>query len=195
MTDILETIGMSKEELRVRVIDACVQHLLSTTRTHYDEDGAPYETGGHDSDFARKVKQEIEDRVKAEVRRISEEEVAPKVGTLLENIVFRPTNRYGEPKEEPLTLREYVIKEADAYLREDVDGSGKTRSESGSYSWSKYTTRGGYIVGVVVREEVMKAFKTVLKSANDSLAEVVQGAVNARMAEVVATIKASIAKA
>lgn len=86
-------------------------------------------------DENREIGALIRDRAKA----ITDEElralIVPMLGTALTGAV-QPTNRYGEPKGEPMTLREHIVGRADAYMKEidpdsrHRDGPRKTRIEA-----------------------------------------------------------------
>src|SRR5688572_27706149 len=126
----LESLGITKEELQTRIVDRCVERIFEVTG--YDEDGDEFVQS---SPMARRLEDAIKTAIDNKVAGLAEKHVLPLTETFIENLTLQETNRWGEKTGQKATFIEYLIGRAENYLREEVDFQGKTKAESGSYSW------------------------------------------------------------
>src|ERR1700758_2115796 len=128
----IESLGFTKEDLQERVIDRICQQLLETAGM--DEDG---EDIAIVSPIAKRLEKSVKDLIERKVSEIAEQNVLPKVGAFVDNIMLQETNKWGEKTGKgPLTLTEYLVSRVEAYITEQVDHDGKSKSEKDSYNWS-----------------------------------------------------------
>jgi hypothetical protein len=186
MSDLLQTLGLSQEELQERVIDKICESFLSTTG--FDEDGS-YEMP---SNMQRILKDHITKNIKEQVERLGNIHVIPKINDYVENLVITKTNSYGEKSGETMTFIEYLVKAAEDYMIEPVNHTGKAKHED-SYSWHKSTTRIAYMVDKHLQYSIETAMKQALQTANSAIANGINEAVKIKLNEVVNGIKVSVA--
>jgi hypothetical protein len=168
----LEALGISKEELTNKLLDRLVEDF--TTEPAWDhEDGAEYRKR---STMSEQITKQIKAHIDAEVQRLGDQHVLPRVTEIIEGLVIQTTNSYGEKRGEPVTFIEYLISAADAYMREDVDYNGKPRARD-SYNWSKHSTRITYMVDKHLQYSIEIAMKKALADANSAIVGGLEAAV------------------
>ncbi len=182
-----EDFGLSQEQMIDRLIETMADRLLGE-----DEDYEPEEESyGLRKTVMDKLDAKIKERIDEQVTKIAEKHVFGAVGQMLENLVFPQTNKFGEAKKEPLTLREYLAKRAEGYMAEEVDRNGKTKSQD-SYSWRPDSSRLMYAVNenlqYVMNIEVEKAAKSV----HGAFAKSVQDAVTRAIRDLRVSVSASV---
>jgi len=173
---------LSPESVREAVIEAAVEKVLGIV--HYndtDEDGHPVRrTDDRAYDEMRRTVQSL---VEKRVRDVVEEKVPIVVDETLRTS-FVPTNKYGERKGEPCTLREMIGDHAAEWLKETTDAQGRV----GYNSDKSKNTR----VYWAVKKEVDAAFLATIKSETDKIAAEIKtqmsGRINAAITEVVTRI-------
>jgi hypothetical protein len=181
----LEALGISKEELTEKLLDRLVEDF--TTEPAWDsEDGAAYRKRSTMSD---QITKQIREHIDAEVQRLGDQHVLPRVTEIIEGLVIQTTNAYGEKRGEPVTFIEYLIQSADAYMREEVDYNGKTKAQEG-YNWRKHSTRITYMVDRHLHHSIEAAMKKALADANSSIVGGLEAAVKHALKE--ATDKLSV---
>lgn len=183
---ILEALEISKEEMIEKIVDRAVTRLF--TSTSVDEDGDAYDCS---SAFKTTLDKYIKDRIQAEIEKIGEIHVAPKLHELIEGVTFQETNKWGEPKKEPLTLKEYLIGAAERYMTEEVDFKGKTR-EQDSYNWSRYGTRISYMINEYLGFHIEKMMKESLETANKALVGGLEKACKIQLEDLSKKIKVAV---
>ena len=173
----LEALGFSKEEIAERVIDRICSSILSTQTS--DEDGYGYEIP---SEFKRDLDRAVKARIDAEVTRIADKHITPRIGELIEGVSLQRTNEWGEAKGEPVTFTEYLVQRAEAYMTETVDYQGKSKKENGSFSFTGCGTRVAYMIDEYLHHSIETAMKQALADANATIAkglnETVRNAIN-----------------
>lgn len=186
MTDIstLEALGFSKEEVFQRVVDTIVRDL--TKCSHEDEDG---ERWYGESEFSEGVRKAALAHIDAAVARTASEHVEPRIGEILTNLTFQKTNGWGEPKTEPMTLKEFLVERASAYMTEDVDSDGKTRAESSSSFWNKKGTRAAYMVDKYLHYHIDTEMKKAFNDLNTQVAKGLNASVQESLRGILAGLK------
>lgn len=183
----LESLGFTKEELQERVIARICTQLLDGVG--YDEDDNEFTTA---SQFHRQMRTSIQEKIEATINAIAEREVLPNVASYIENLTLQETNRWGEKTGEKVTFIEYLTRRAEAYMQEKVNFDGKTKEESGSYSWSGTQTRITHLVHQHLHYSIDSAMKDALKIANSAIATGIQETVKTKLAEISTTLKVGI---
>lgn len=183
----LESLGITKEELQQRVVDQIVAQVMSTE--YSDEDGeAVFQT----SAFAKGLDAAVKERINAQVAKIAEQHVLPKVGEFVESICLQETNKWGEKTGRKMTLTEYMAERADAYLREQVSYDGKSKGEGDSYSWRGTQTRITYLVHQHLHYDVEKAIKEGITNATKVIGDGIRATVALKLAEVSNALKIEV---
>lgn len=184
----LEMLGLTKEEMQARVIDAAV-------RTIMEETGYDPETGefSDDSKIVKKLRVQITTRIDRQVERIGRENVDPIIGKMIEGYVLQQTNEWGEKKGAPVTFVEYLVKRAEAYATAEVDSEGKSKDENryGS-SWSgTKTTRLMHAINKHLAFHINGAMREALSAANATLAKGIEDGIKVQLAALLAGLKVS----
>lgn len=183
----LQELGFTQEELQNRVVDGIIKQILSTTRYNPDQD---YEFES-DSDFKRKLDEQIKNQVTNTINSIAEANVLPNVNKYIEELVLQKTNQWGEKTGQPVTFIEYLVERANTYITEEVNHEGKSREENknSGYSWNKNTTRISYLINTHLQYSIKTAVEQMLKSANSQIAKGIEDAIKIQMASILEKIK------
>lgn len=160
-----EALGFSKEQIAERIIDAAVDRMLHSR--YQDEDG---EDVIDVSEFQRRIEKKIVERIDAAVTRVADENIAPQVNSLIENIIIQQTNEWGEKRGQQMTLIQYLTSRAEAWMTEQVDYNGKPKGQD-SYQWRPNTTRMAYMVNSHLQHSIESAMKDALAQANSTMAK------------------------
>lgn len=169
----LEALGLDTTELGNRIVDQAVQALLSSTGFNPDNE----EEYSCESQFKREIHQRVKDAVDAKITAIAEEHLIPRIGEMIETADMRQTNRYGEPTSPSLTFKEYIASRAEAYMSEDVDYNGKSKSESGdSYNWRTNGPRLTVLMRSYIRDTLEKSAKAAVADVNKVIAKNIEKA-------------------
>lgn len=183
----LESLGLTKKAVEEKAIEVAVEKLLY---------GKTYDDCGNEDDVDTKLHDKlkvlIKERIDETINVFAEKHVLPKVSEYIENIVLQTTNKWGEKKGEPLSFIEYLIERAEEYMKEQVDNQGKSKSESGGYSWSGKETRITHLIHQHLKYNIEKAAKESLKSANDVISEGICKTVEIKLKEVVDSLKVNV---
>ncbi len=183
----LAALGITQEDLQQRVVDQIVAQVMSTE--YSDEDGeAVFRT----SEFAKGLDAAVKERINAQVAKIAEQHVLPKVGEFVESICLQETNKWGEKTGRKMTLTEYMAERADAYLREQVNFDGKSKTEGDSYSWRGTQTRITHLVHQHLHYDVERAIKEGLTNANKVIGDGIRQTVALKLAEVSNALKIEV---
>jgi hypothetical protein len=190
MTDIstLEALGFTKEEVFQRVVDTIVRDL--TKRSHEDEDG---ERWYGESEFAEGIRKAAMDRIDVMVAKTAAEHVTPRIDAILAALTFQKTNGWGEPKTEPMTLKEFLVERAAAYMTEEVDSNGQSRRESSSSMWNKRSNRATHMVDRYLQHTIDTEMKKAFGDLNSQVAKGLNAAVQDSLRGVLAGLKVTTA--
>lgn len=181
----LELIGMTKDELRDRVVGTIVHEMLHKRCT--DEDGG-YEG---QSDFRKVLDKQIKQSIDDTVSAIAEAHVMPVVADRIENVVLQRTTEWGEKKGEPQTFIEYLLHRADSYMTEPVASDGKPKKKGDSY-WKAAGTRIEYLIDSHLHSTIAHAMKEALKNANSSIVGGIEAAVKVKLQEIAEGMKCEV---
>jgi hypothetical protein len=160
----LSAIGFTQEELQERVIETLCTSLLSGFGQD-PETGDLYTKGNN---LKHALDKEIQARVDQRVSEIGAGHVYPAVAAKIETLCLQKTSEWGEPQGEKLSFTEYLIKRAEQYLSEEVDGDGRTAAECRQRGNSFYK-RGPRLVTMIdkhLQTSIEAAMKTALADAN-----------------------------
>jgi hypothetical protein len=182
----LESLGLTKEELQERVVEAIVRNVLRTT--HY---GPDEEECDQDSTFKATLDKAVKERINEAITAVADRHVQPRLEEYLANIVFQETNRWGESKGERITFLEYLSKKAEAYITEQVSWDGKAKGED-SYNWSGKQTRLTYMVHKHLHDHMETVIKTALGEANKTIGVALVDTCKLKLNEVVGKLKIEV---
>jgi hypothetical protein len=183
----LTDFGLDIESLGDRIVDKCVETLLSSS-------GFDHETS-QETRYESRFKQEIQKRIKealdSKISALAEEHLIPRVGQMIESANLQHTNNYGEPKGEPLTFIEYIVSRAECYMSEPVNWKGKTRQEE-SYNWSLEGPRLAVLMKLHIKETLEKEAKSAVSDVNKVIAKNIEAAAKSAIASAANSLKVSV---
>lgn len=184
----LEALGLNTEDLAERVVDQAVHTLLYSSGFNPEtEEEVTYE-----NKFKRAIEAKIQQAVDQKIAAIAEEHILPRVGELIEKANMMQTNRYGEPKGEPMTFKEYIAYRAENYMSEDVDINGKSKTEGDSYNWRSCGPRLTVLMRSYIRGSMETAAKGAVADINKVIAKNIEKAAKDAIAATAANIKVSV---
>lgn len=165
----IESLGLSKDELANRIVDAAVFQMLNHAELVVDEDGEEY-TDHRPTKLGLALQDRIKRKIDEAVDEIAAKNVLPNVASYVENLTLQETNKWGEAKGQKLTFVEYLVQRAEAYIQEPVNYEGKSKDEAGGYGWSKSQTRVAHLIHKHLHYQIETAMKTALADLNKSVA-------------------------
>lgn len=185
----LDLLGITKEELTERVVNAIADGLLYA-RSEEDEDGERQWFGSSalKAELDKILKQRIDDAVRA----TAEKYVFPRVDEIINALVLQETTKWGEKKGAPLTFTEYMVARAEAYLSDEVDSHGRSRQECKDAGNSWYGGNGKRINKLVndkFKTALDQAVEPSVKVVNQKLAEHLNVAVQEALGNVLKNFK------
>ena len=183
----LESLGFTKEDLQERLVERLSEQILAGKQ--FDEDGSEYY---EDSQFKKQLEERLRKHVTDTIGSIAEKHVLPNVTQYIETLVLQPTNKWGEKNGTSVTFIEYFIQRTEAYIQEEVDHQGKSKSEKDNYGWSKHTTRISYLINAHLQYSIETAMKQALLTANSAIASGIEKAVKIKLEEVVNSLKVGV---
>jgi predicted transcriptional regulator len=185
----LEQLGITKDELADRVVDNVAYRLLYGETA--DEDGNTM--SGLESTFSRQLKERLLKAIGEAVDALAEKHVVPTLIEQIEELDFQPRSRYGEPKGEAITYKEYLASRADIWLMQTVDCDG---NEEGDYHFrgdrGRKTTRAAWLVNQYFSNTVERSLKEAVGAANEKISEGLEEAVAMKIREIAADLKVDI---
>jgi hypothetical protein len=184
----LESLGLTVEQMQERLVEAMIDRFLTSTVS--DEDGEPVIVASH---FKTAIQSSITKRVDETVERLIAPALEGSITSYIDGFMIPQTNAYGEPKREPETITEYIVRRAQEYLTEGVDWQGKSKREKrgDSYNHRDETTRVAFLIDKRLNEEIEKAMKEALKNANDAITNGLKSAVAHELNKINAKLKAA----
>lgn len=187
----LESLGLSVETMQNRLVDAMIERFL--TSAVHDEDGEPVIIA---SQFQQAVKTSILSRVDEAVERLIAPALEGSITSYIDGFTIKSTNGYGEPKRDPETITEYIVRRSREYLTEGVNYEGKSKAEytkSGrdTYGYKDQTTRVAFLIDKRLNEEIEKAMKEALATANEAITGGLKSAVAFELTKINAKLKAA----
>jgi hypothetical protein len=185
----VEALGLSRDEITERVVQRIAESLMSSTITKFD-DGEAYEDA-RPTPFADQIAKKVTAKVNEAIDQIAGKHVLPNVASYVETLCLQETNKWGEKTGKALTFTEYLVARANAYLTEEVDFRGKTKSEEG-YGWKKNTTRVAYLVHEHLQYSIETVMKAALTDANSKIVGGIEAAIKIKLAEVAASLKVQV---
>lgn len=184
-----EDFGLTQEQMLERLIDTMADRLFGEAIDR-DLDDEEYQVSNRQQVITAlntRIKEEIDKQVNA----IFDQHILGKIDELLTKLVIPQTNKYGEPKREPLTLIEYITEKSEAWLEEPVNWKGKSKKEE-AYSWSKDTTRLMYAVNKNLEDVLNRVVNDGAKEVQGAFAEQVKNAVADAVTRLTLSVKTDV---
>lgn len=184
---LLEEIGLTKEEIQERVVDRLVERLMTDYSS--GDDGRAW---SRSSEFAVALEDAVKNRVDIAVNELADKHVLPNVTDYIEKLTLRETNKWGEPKGEPVTFVEYLTQRAERYMTEEVNYEGKSKEENVYESWSKSQTRIAHLIHKHLHYSIETMVKNALASANNAIASGIAETVKIKLKEVTDKLRLTV---
>lgn len=188
---ILKDLGLSEEAIVEKVVEKIADQMLYGKVGDLDYDEIEF---GGDTQFRRAVDAMLKKRIDDAVEAVASKHTLPNLTEYLENICLQKTNQWGEKRGETVSFIEYLVESADAFMREPVDHSGKTKKESGGFSWSQKGTRVEYLIDKHLQYSISKAMEQALGEANKSIIGGLKDAVDAKLSQISVQLKTEVKK-
>lgn len=137
---------------------------------------------------AKKIIKQAKDEIVSQAAKMVKSEISQQIGDIVREVVDAPvreTNYYGEPKGEPVTMRELVMKEARTWW--EVKVSSKNGKPT-TYRSDNPVSRGEYLTGVAVAREIEAAYKAEIAKAVQKVRETLDGKVTEMVRDAVKQI-------
>ncbi len=182
----IDALGITKEDLAVRVVDRIAEQMLS--HLYSDPDG---DETDEPTEFRRVIEKRVTARIDEAVDQIAAKNVLPNIAEYIENLCLQQTNKWGEAKGKKLTFIEYLIERAEAYLTEKVSYDGKAKGED-HFSWTGTQTRVTYLVNKHLQYSIETAMKAALKDANSAIVEGLEETIKIKLNEVRKKLKVTV---
>lgn len=186
----LESLGIRPEELGNRIVEQCVEVLLNSTGFNPETE----EETRYESRFKREIEARIQTAVDEKIADLAAVHLIPRVGEMIEKADMRQTNKYGEPKSPPMSFKEYIAYRAEAYMSEDVNYHGKSKSEDGDgYNWRSEGPRLTVLMRGYIRDTLEKHAKAAVTDVNKVIAKNIEAAAREAITAAAASLKVSVA--
>lgn len=182
----LEELGFTKEELQDRVVDNISEQLLRGKG--FGENGEEFENSTY---FKNEIDKKVRAAIEACICKLGDQYVIPKITEFIESVCLQETNSWGEKKGKSFTFIEYLTERANAYILEKVNSDGQSKTD-GSYNWNGNQTRITYLVGAHLQDNIAKAMKEALKTANSQIVKGIEETVKIKLKEVSEAITLSV---
>jgi hypothetical protein len=184
----LESLGISQNEVVERVVQKIADNLLHAYAV--DDEGDEVVAGP--TKFMAALQARVIERMDCAIEEIAAKNVLPNVASYVEGLVLEQTNKWGERVGKPVTFIEYLVQRAETYLTEPVNYEGKTKEETGGYSWSKAQTRITWLVNKHLQYSIETAMKQALSTANSAIVKGLEETVKIKLAEVASKLKVKV---
>lgn len=188
-TKTLEALGISPGELGNRIVDQCVEALLSTT-------GFSSEIGEeerYESRFKREIVKRLMGIVDEKITALAAVHLIPRVGEMIEAANMGQTSRFGELKTPPMTFLEYISQRAEVYMSENVDCDALSKDEAtNSYNWRSAGPRLTVLMRMYIRETLEKHAKAAVTDVNKVIAKNIENAARDAITAAAASLKVTV---
>jgi hypothetical protein len=164
VSDLLQQLGLTVDELQTRVIDKICDTLL--VRFENDGDDGEYPVG---SPLAKKLEKRVQEIVTSAVDKFADANIRPGIEKLVETIKLQKTNAWGEKNGGTISFIEYLAQRADAYLQEQVNHDGKI--PDGSFGRHGMQPRIAYLIDQHLHYRIATAAQEAMKPILDSMAQ------------------------
>lgn len=183
-----EQLGITKDDIAERVAAKIASSMLTEYSTEFDDETGEEVPVEKPSPFRTLVKKRVDAKITEAVDSIAEKVMSGDLEEKLESLTFPQTNSYGEPKRDPLTLREFIARRADSYLTEKVDYQGRT----GYNASGQDRIRVVWMLEQFLNERIKEEMTRSLASANAQIANGIAAAVKESLADITRRIKAEV---
>ena len=172
MSDLLESLGLSREAMATRVAERVAEQLLA-------------ETGGL---WAVSIRDSIRKQINEAIDTLAREHILPRVTGSIDGMMLQETNKWGEAMGSPKSFIEYIVSRAESYLQEPVNFKGEP---AGKYDSSKQT-RLTHLVHEHLHYAIDSAMKDATKTVNANLATALAETVKLKMTEIVKRLRVDV---
>lgn len=156
MTDLLQQLNITKQELTNKLIDTLIDEYVHGDYDHlYNE-------------LDRGLKKYFKETIDSKLETIFKEQVEPLIHVKIDNLILQQTNEWGESKGKEYTLVEYLVDKSEHWLNEHVDYKGNGKRE-GSWGWRKDQTRLANMINEHLAYQIESALEKTIKNLKTTL--------------------------
>lgn len=185
----LEALGITAESLAQRIVDQAVESLLSDTG--YDEDGE--KTSTYETRFKREIEKKVTEAADAKITALAAVHLVPRVGEMIEAADMRQTNKYGEPTTPRQTFKEFIAARAEAYMTENVDTNGNSKSQAGDpYNWRSNGSRLTVLMRMYIKTTLEAHAQAAVSDINKVIAKNIEQAAMSAITAAAAALKVQV---
>lgn len=176
----LTALGLDAKQIENMIVERAVEALLRETGVDQwgDESERP-------SDLSSRVSKMVKARIDEKINELAEAHLMPKIDAHIDGLILQETTTWGEKRGKPMTVIEYLVARADAYMVEPVDYAGQSKGAD-SYNWKQHSTRIVHAVNKHLQYEIDTAMKEALRTANTTMAKGLHEACRVAINEVAA---------
>jgi Cft2 family RNA processing exonuclease len=184
----LQELGFTKEDIETKLIEKIASDLMNEY-VYETDTGASYPDN---SRLARRFIEVIRKHVDAQMERLAQEFIVPRVAELIQEVAIRHTNAHGEDIRNPETFTEYLARMAENYLSQPVNYDGNP-IEHNRYSKNEQT-RLIHLVNKHLHSSVESAMKNAVDIVKQQLGASLEQTVKIKLADLAKSITVSVSK-
>ena len=181
-------LGISQEEMIEKVVDAMSDKILAAPDD--DMDNTHYR-----NTIIEKLDMVIAERIESEVRKNFDRHVTPRIEEMIADMTFTKTNNWGERAGKTLTLREFLIEKAEAYMGEDVNAQGHSKSQCRGHSFYGAGNRLSVMIDNHLEAEFKRVVDDIYQIANKGFEDGIKAEMTRAIEDVSKRMQVSITKA
>lgn len=144
------------------------------------------------------LRKHFKEQFSGALSQMTTEVVGPILRDLIQQKVFKQTNKWGEPVGgEVSTVMEFMEKKCKEYLLEDVDKDGKSVDECGQYNrdrWKKVGKRIDVLVETECDSRVSVAVKEACQAALTAVGEAYKDRITSAVSMAIGSVKIEVKK-
>ena len=182
-----EQLGITPEDIADRAASKIAATMLAKVVPDFDDETGDEIETEQPTAFQEMIRKRVVRKIEQAVDTVAEQAVGADLAARLDAMTFPQTNRYGEPKADPLTLREVIVRRADTFLVELVDHEGRSRDGYGTKQ-----TRVTWLIDKHLQYTIDNALTGALKNANEQIVEGIAATVKIRLADIATKLKGTV---
>jgi CRISPR/Cas system type I-B associated protein Csh2 (Cas7 group RAMP superfamily) len=173
----IEDLGITKQEMQDRVVNQLCNEI---TGRHDDESEYSYFS---ESSIKTKMREYLQEIVDKKTREVIDEKVLANFEKYLQELIIKPSSRWGEKEEAPVSIEDYIEKTISLTMAETVDSTGRGREDRSYSYYGSHSTRLEYLINRKISAEIETSFKSVLVDVKASLQSHIEAQIKNKLTE------------